>query len=223
MICTLVLCLARTTPSVVLRSPSWQIYDKPMQYVQLRDSRRQPRRLDLSQQPRAERSQPTWLPCRIPVTSTATPKSTLLGYFICQLFPLTCAWALTCHRFQGQTVDHLCMHAHQSSPYRANIVNKLYYYVALSRVRTLLCLSRQTSWPSIVRGERAPYGTTLLLTVACAHSCDMHSCAMSCPDNSICCAQVPLVANIRQACAIRATPRLATSAAASGLVSTTTS
>jgi hypothetical protein len=57
------------------------------------------------------------------------------------LFPLTCAWALTCHRFQGQTVDHLCLHAHQSSPHRAMIVNKQYYYVALSRVRTLLGLS----------------------------------------------------------------------------------
>ena len=59
------------------------------------------------------------------------------------LFPLimTCAWALTCHRCQGQTVDHLCLHAHQSSPHRAIIVNKQYYYVALSRLQTLLGLS----------------------------------------------------------------------------------
>jgi len=54
---------------------------------------------------------------------------------------MTCAWALTCHRCQGQTVDHLCLHAHRSSPHRAIIVNKQYYYVALSRVRTLLGLS----------------------------------------------------------------------------------
>ena len=85
--------------------------------------------------------QPTWVPCRIPVKSSTTPTKTLQGSVLCLLFPLTCAWALTCHRFQGQTVDHLCLHAHQSSPYRATIVNKRYYYVAVSRVRTLLGLS----------------------------------------------------------------------------------
>ena len=68
-------------------------------------------------------------------------KKKLVGTVSCLLFPLTCAWALTCHRFQGQTVDHLCLHAYQSSPHRALIVNKQYYYVALSRVRTLLGLS----------------------------------------------------------------------------------
>ena len=80
---------------------------------------------------------PDWVSCLIPVTSSTTKKK-LVGSVSCLLFPLTCAWALTCHRFQGQTVDHLCLHAHQP---RAIIVNKQYYYVALSRVRTLLGLS----------------------------------------------------------------------------------
>ena len=83
---------------------------------------------------------PDWVSCLVPVTSSVTKKK-LVGTVSCLLFPLTCAWALTCHRFQGQTVDHLCLHAHQSSPHRALIVNKQYYYVALSRVRTLLGLS----------------------------------------------------------------------------------
>ena len=51
----------------------------------------------------------------------------------CLLFPLTCAWALTCHRFQSQTVDHLWQHAQQSSLHPAIIVNKQYYYVALNQ------------------------------------------------------------------------------------------
>ena len=83
---------------------------------------------------------PDWVSCLIPVTSSTTKKK-LVASVSCLLFPLTCAWALTCHRFQGQTVDHLCLHAHQSSPHRAIIVNKQYYYVALSRVRALLGLS----------------------------------------------------------------------------------
>ena len=84
---------------------------------------------------------PDWVSCLIPVTSSTTKKK-LVASVSCLLFPLaralTCAWALTCHRFQGQTIDHLCLHAHQSSPHRAIIVTKQYYYVALSRVRTLL-------------------------------------------------------------------------------------
>ena len=83
---------------------------------------------------------PDWVSCLIPVTSSTTKKN-LVAPVSFLLFPLTCAWALTCHRFQGQTVDHLCLHAHQSSAHRAIIVNKQYYYVALSRVRTLLGLS----------------------------------------------------------------------------------
>ena len=83
---------------------------------------------------------PDWVSCLIPVTSRTTKKK-LVASVSCLLFPLTCAWALTCHRFQGHTVDHLCLHAHQSSPHRAIIVNKQYYYVALSRVRALLGLS----------------------------------------------------------------------------------
>ena len=83
---------------------------------------------------------PDWVSCLISVTSSTTKKK-LVASVSFLLFPLTCAWALICHRFQGQTVDHLCLHAHQSSPHRAMIVNKQYYYVALSRVRTLLGLS----------------------------------------------------------------------------------
>jgi hypothetical protein len=83
---------------------------------------------------------PDWVSCLIPVTSSTTKKK-LVASVSFLLFPLTCAWALTCHRFQGQTVHHLCLHAHQSSPHRAIIVNKQYYYVALSRVRTFLGLS----------------------------------------------------------------------------------
>ena len=83
---------------------------------------------------------PDWVSCLIPVTSSTTKKK-LVASVSFLLFPLTCAWALTCHRFQGQTVDHLSLHAHQSSTHRAIIVTKQYYYVALSRVRTLLGLS----------------------------------------------------------------------------------
>jgi hypothetical protein len=67
---------------------------------------------------------PGWVSCLIPVTSSTTKKK-LVASVSFLLFPLTCAWALTCHRFQGQTVDHLCLHAHQSSPHRAMIVNTM--------------------------------------------------------------------------------------------------
>jgi len=96
---------------------------------------------------------PDWVSCLIPVTSSTTKKK-LVASVSFLLFPLimTCAWALTCHRFQGQTVDHLCMHAHQSSPHRALIVNKQYYYVALSRVRTRPGLSMTELLEEVTRG-----------------------------------------------------------------------
>jgi hypothetical protein len=62
----------------------------------------------------AQGTKPDWVSCLVHVTSSATKKK-LVGSESCLLFPLTCAWALTCHRFQGQTVGHLCLHAHQSS------------------------------------------------------------------------------------------------------------
>jgi hypothetical protein len=71
-------------------------------------------------------------------------------------FALTPAWALTCYRltnhnynhhiiyvfrFQGQTVDNLLMHGHQTSKAKNMLVDAKYYYVAASRVRTLKALA----------------------------------------------------------------------------------
>ncbi len=49
--------------------------------------------------------------------------------------------ALSCHRFQGQSLDELCLHGHVSSRSASKLVDKHYTDVAVSRVRKLAGLS----------------------------------------------------------------------------------
>ena len=64
------------------------------------------------------------------------------------MFSLTSAWALSCHRFQGQSLDELCLHGHVSSRSANKLVDKHYTYVAVSRVRKLAGLSMTEPLPS---------------------------------------------------------------------------
>jgi hypothetical protein len=64
------------------------------------------------------------------------------------MFSLTSAWALSCHRFQGQSLDELYLHGHVSSRNANKLVDKHYTYVAVSRVRKLAGLSMTEPLPS---------------------------------------------------------------------------
>jgi hypothetical protein len=85
---------------------------------------------------------PSWVCARLPLKGSKTVP------IKCLMFSLTSAWALSCHRFQGQSLDDLCLHGHVSSRSASKLVDKHYAYVAVSRVRTLAGLSMTEPLPS---------------------------------------------------------------------------
>ena len=85
---------------------------------------------------------PSWVCARLRLKSSKTVP------IKCLMFSLTSAWALSCHRFQGQSLDELCLHGHVSSRSANKLVDKHYTYVAVSRVRKLAGLSMTEPLPS---------------------------------------------------------------------------